>query len=57
MMNWSVVAHCKAKNNGKIEHFESEVAQFSALIHAEEFIKLCLPKENQDKFEIKYIGK
>ena len=55
-MNWSVIEHCEAKNNGKIEHFEREVARFGFLIHAEEFIEKCLPAYNKDKFEIRYIG-
>ena len=51
-MNWIVIAHCEAKNDGKIKHFTREIATFISPIHAEDFIEKCLPAENRDKFEI-----
>ena len=51
-MNYTVIAHCKAKNNGKWEEFTRKIAEFDLPLHAEDFIEKCLPKENRDKFEI-----
>lgn len=52
MCNWVVIAHCEAKNDGKIEKFTSEIARFNYPFHAEDFIEKCLPRERRDKFEI-----
>lgn len=51
-MNWKVIAHCEAVNNGKTEHFTREIAAFDNPIHAEDFIEKCLPADRRDKFEI-----
>lgn len=51
-MNWIVIAHCEAKNNGKIEHFTREIAAFRDPWQAQDFIEKCLPAERRDKFEV-----
>ena len=51
-MNWVVIAHCEAVNNGKVEHFTREIACFCYPTHAEDFIEKCLPADRKDKFEI-----
>ncbi len=51
-MNWVVIAHCEAVNNGKTEYFTREIATFANPIHAEDFIEKCLPADRRDKFEI-----
>lgn len=52
-MKYSVMAKCEAKNNGKIETFEREIAQFDFPMHAEDFIEKCLPKRENQTFYIK----
>lgn len=51
-MNWIVIAHCEAVNNGKTEQFTREIAAFNDPWQAEDFIKKCLPQERQDAFEV-----
>ena len=53
-LKWLVVAECEAKNNGKNEKFERVIAAFLDPYQAEDFIKNCLPKENQSKFSVKH---
>lgn len=51
-MDWIVIAHCEAKNNGKIERFTREIAAFCIPWQAQDFIEKCLPVESRDKFEV-----
>ena len=41
-MDWIVIAHCEAKNNGKIERFTREIAAFCIPWQAQDFIEKCL---------------
>jgi len=47
-----VIAHCEAKNNGKMEQFTREIAKFEYPHQAEEFIEKCLPQERRSSFEV-----
>lgn len=51
-MKWVVIAHCEAKNNGKMEQFTWEIAKFEYPHQAEEFIEKCLPQERRSSFEV-----
>lgn len=51
-MKWVVIAHCEAKNNGKMEQFTREIAKFEYPHQAEEFIEKCLPQERRSSFEV-----
>ncbi len=54
-LQWQVIAECEAKNNGIDEKFDRVIAAFEYPSHAEDFINMCLPKENKSKFRIERI--
>ena len=54
---WAVVANCEAKNDGVIEKFQKIIAVFNYPSAAHDFIDLCLPVENKEKFEVVNIEK
>lgn len=51
-LNYAVVAECEAKNNGKVEKHEKVIALFDYSFLADDYIKKCLPLENQSKFKV-----
>jgi hypothetical protein len=51
-LNYAVVAECEAKNDGKVEKHERVIALFDYPFLADDYIKKCLPLENQSKFKV-----
>ena len=54
-LKWQVIAECEAKNNGKIEKFDRVIAVFANPWQAEDFIKMCLPQDRQNRFRVEHI--
>lgn len=56
-LQWTVVAKCSAKNNGKIEEWEQISALFPTPDLAQDYIDKCLPAENKSRFRVEHLSR